>query len=100
METYEILRTIYTAGVMLRLSKDGRLEAEGPLTDQVRDLLRTHKHALMSQLLAQRIGQRDERPWILPRVYAVPASCREPMACHRLGPCGPPWTKHQCADSP
>jgi hypothetical protein len=96
MNETDLYRTLYAAGVTVTPAPDGRIEATGPLTPSTRHLIQTHKETIRHGLEKQGIGDRDSPPWTDPRRYAIPATCVAPMACHRLGPCGPPATLGRC----
>ena len=97
MSVYELFRTLYRAGVVVLPAEDGGIDAEGPLTDPLRELIRNNTKVLRAELNRQQIGERDDYPSPLPRRYVVPPYCRVKDTCHRLGACGPPATCTSCA---
>jgi hypothetical protein len=96
MNETNLFRTLYAAGVTVTPASDGMIDATGPLTDALRHLIQSNKATIRHALEAQGIGHRDDPPWTDPRRYVIPRSCLAPMACHRLGPCGPPATLSRC----
>ena len=96
MSVYELFRTLYRAGVVVLPAEAGGIDAEGPLTESLRDLIRDNKEALRAELDRQKIGERSEYPSPVVRTYVVPDRCPVREACHRLGPCGPPGTVTSC----
>jgi hypothetical protein len=96
MSESELFRILYAAGVTVTPAPDGMIDATGPLTDALRHLIQTNKDTIQHALVEQKVGDQDDLPWTDPRRYVIPASCIAPMACHRLGPCGPPATLTRC----
>jgi hypothetical protein len=96
MNAVNLFRILYAARVTVTPAPDGMVEATGPLTPSIRELIRTNKDTIRHALEEQGIGDRDDPPWTDPRRYVIPPSCIAPLACHRLGPCGPPATLTPC----
>jgi hypothetical protein len=99
MSESELFRILHAAGVTVTPAPDGMIDATGPLTDALRQVIQSHKARIRLALEAQGIGELDDPPWTDPRRYVIPASCIAPMACYRLGPCGPPATLGRCDGS-
>ncbi len=96
MAIYDVFARLYRASITLTPADGDRIEAEGPLTDELRQLVRTHKTELRAELIRQKIGQIDDYPSSVPRRYVIPPYCRVKDTCHRLGSCGPPGTLAIC----
>jgi hypothetical protein len=97
MDISTVFRTLYAAGIVLTPAEGDGLDAEGPLTEPRRELIRQHKTNILRTLREQRIGERDpDYPSPVPRRFVVPLACRVPDVCCRLGWCGPPGTAQQC----
>lgn len=87
METLELFRRLYVAGVVVSLTADGKLKLAGcQVPDDQRIALRAAKPEIIAALIAQGIGAID-RGYCRPRQYAVPPDCIAGNACRHLGPC-------------
>jgi hypothetical protein len=98
MDTLELLRRLYVAGVMVGLSPEGtiRLSGHQPPADLMAEL-KAHRADVLATLRAQGLGTNaDGYPSPLPRRYAVPAGCLAHRTCARLGPCSHFLTRRAC----
>lgn len=97
MDTLEILRRIYAAGVTLTPTDRGTIHFAGkPLPAVLASLLKEHKPAMFAELERQGIGRADDNPGGSPKVYATPTACRYPRVCGRVGWCQTPETAKEC----
>jgi hypothetical protein len=96
MDIFSVFRVLYHAGIRLTPAENGDVDAVGPLTEDLRELIKTYKPALVRELTHQQIGLRDGNSGGVPHQYVVPPACIARGACHRLGPRRPPHTIGAC----
>src|SRR5687767_4107158 len=96
METLELVRRLYVAGVAVDLTDHGTIRLSGhPVPDDLLGALKANKAAVVGLMTAQRLGDRDDGfDSAVLRRFLVPATCLAPRACARLGPCGQ-WLRCQ-----
>lgn len=96
MQSFDILLTIYSAGVTLTPIGD-EIEASGPLTDDLLAFLRDNKPSILDELRWQRVGEADGFPSDIARTrFATPPTCIAEGVCRRLGPCEGAATINRC----
>ncbi len=96
METLELFRRLYVAGVVVSLTADGTLKLTGyQVPDDLRIALRAAKPEIISTLISQGVGAIDQG-YSGARQYVVPPDCIAGSACRHRGPCSDFLMRHPC----
>jgi len=101
MNTLELLRRLYVAGVDVALNREGgiRVSRTPPPTELVAEL-KANRDGVLGVLREHHIGASDDGyESDVPRRYVTPPCCLAPRLCARLGPCSAYLLRRPCDGS-
>ena len=101
MNTLELLRRLYVAGVDVTLNREGgiRISRTPPPTELVAEL-KANRDDVVALLQEHRIGTHDDGyPSCVAMRYVTPSVCLAPRLCARLGPCSAYLLRRPCDGS-